>query len=658
MLIIWIGKNKFKIMKSKFTALKKLTTILLIVITFTASAKTYYVSGSGNDNNNGLSTTTPWKTIAKVSSFTGLVPGDAVLFNRGEIFYGKLIINNTGLPGKPVTFGAYGSGAAPVITGLTTVSGWANLGGNIWESTNTVSALSSVNMVLINGVNTPMGRYPNTGYLTLNSHATHTSVTSSSLTGSPNWTGAEVVIRKAHWILDRCLVTAQAGGTLSYQSPSTDNAQDGYGFFIQNDSRTLDTANEWYYNPSTKKIRIYSLGSPVNVQVATIDTLVYNQHKHNITFDNLFFQGSNVVTLQLYDCRNVIVQNCQIDFSGASALQCRMAVNTMIQNNTINHSNDFGVKMDVHCTNAYIGNNIIKNTGLFAGMGRAASRFTAIMAYGSNSIIEYNEIDTTGFIGINFLGSSTVIRNNLINFYCTVIDDGGGIYLFNENNVIYSGIKITNNILLNGMGAPGGTGNRQASGEGIYMDDNANGIEISGNTVANCGFAGMFIHSSYNLQILNNTLFNNNYVQLYLRHDQHSPLINNIMKGNIFISKNDSQPVLLFSTLSNDINLFGIADSNYYARPINDNRTFLTDPTGTAVRTNRTLEGWQSYTGFDTHSHKSPKAITTVNDLRFEYNATKANKTISLDGNYIDIKNTPYNGTITLAPYTSAILIR
>ena len=238
------------------------------------------------------------------------------------------------------------------------------------------------------------------------------------------------------------------------------------------------------------------------------------------------------------------------------------------------------------------------------------------------------------------------------------IDDGGGIYLFNYDNVIYSGMKITNNILLNGVGAPAGTANLQNSGEGIYLDDNGNGIEISGNTVANCAFAGMFIHSSYNVQILNNTLYNNNYVQIYLRHDQQSPLINNIMKRNILISKTATQPVLLYSTPGNDINLFGTMDSNYYARPIDDNLTFQTDPTGTGARTNRTLAGWQSYSIFDDHSHKSPKAITTVNDLRFEYNASKANKTITLDGNYIDVKNVSYNGTITLAPYTSAVLIR
>ena len=54
----------------------------------------------------------------------------------------------------------------------------------------------------------------------------------------------------------------------------------------------------------------------------------------------------------------------------------------------------------------------------------------------------------------------------------------------------------------------------------------------------------------------------------------------------------------------------------------------------------------------------SPKAITDVNSLKFVYNATSSAKTISLGGVYIDMKNVSYNGSITLAPYSSAVLIK
>ena len=44
--------------------------------------------------------------------------------------------------------------------------------------------------------------------------------------------------------------------------------------------------------------------------------------------------------------------------------------------------------------------------------------------------------------------------------------------------------------------------------------------------------------------------------------------------------------------------------------------------------------------------------------LRFEYNGTTSSKSIGLDGTYVDMKNNTYNNSITLAPYTAAVLVR
>ena len=114
--------------------MKQLFSVLFIISCLTASAKNYYISSvSGNDANSGTSTTAAWKTITKLnSSFSTLLPGDAVLFNRGETFYGSIIVSKSGSSGSPIVIGAYGTGANPVITGFTTVNTWTNLGNNIW----------------------------------------------------------------------------------------------------------------------------------------------------------------------------------------------------------------------------------------------------------------------------------------------------------------------------------------------------------------------------------------------------------------------------------------------------------------------------------------------------------------------------------------------
>src|SRR5690606_9557661 len=40
------------------------------------------------------------------------------------------------------------------------------------------------------------------------------------------------------------------------------------------------------------------------------------------------------------------------------------------------------------------------------------------------------------------------------------------------------------------------------------------------------------------------------------------------------------------------------------------------------------------------------------------YNSGKTNKTVSLDGTYVDVKNKQYSGNVTLAPFSSLVLIR
>jgi parallel beta-helix repeat protein len=71
----------------------------------------------GNDLNDGLSPDSAWKTITKVNAST-FSPGDSVLFKRGETWTGiMLTVSSSGTVSTPITFGAYGSGANPIIDG-------------------------------------------------------------------------------------------------------------------------------------------------------------------------------------------------------------------------------------------------------------------------------------------------------------------------------------------------------------------------------------------------------------------------------------------------------------------------------------------------------------------------------------------------------------
>jgi len=90
---------------------------------------TYYVDATnGDDGAAGTSEGTAWKTITKVNA-AALVAGDSVLFKRGETWTGtRLLLTWSGALGNPITFGAYGSGAKPIIDGNDTVNCIAGTG--------------------------------------------------------------------------------------------------------------------------------------------------------------------------------------------------------------------------------------------------------------------------------------------------------------------------------------------------------------------------------------------------------------------------------------------------------------------------------------------------------------------------------------------------
>jgi hypothetical protein len=78
----------------------------------------YYVDGgSGNDDNDGLSESNPFKTLDKVSNLAKK-PKTKILFKKGAVFSGTLHLENLkGTESKPFIVDSYGSGEKPTIDG-------------------------------------------------------------------------------------------------------------------------------------------------------------------------------------------------------------------------------------------------------------------------------------------------------------------------------------------------------------------------------------------------------------------------------------------------------------------------------------------------------------------------------------------------------------
>jgi len=76
--------------------------------------KMYYVAPNGDDSNPGT-IDDPWRTLAPIHARDFLL-GDVIHFERGGSWSGGLVINDSGVEDKPITFTAYGTGKRPVFT--------------------------------------------------------------------------------------------------------------------------------------------------------------------------------------------------------------------------------------------------------------------------------------------------------------------------------------------------------------------------------------------------------------------------------------------------------------------------------------------------------------------------------------------------------------
>ncbi|HZK70973.1 MAG TPA: T9SS type A sorting domain-containing protein [Clostridia bacterium] len=111
------------------------TALILITLMSNSNAATYYIDNvGGNDGNTGLSTSTPWKTFAKVCN-TSLASGSIVSFKCDQRFSATTSFNKSN-----ITVNSYGAGARPVFDGLNIIVPFEMTGTNI-----TLNGLKIVN---------------------------------------------------------------------------------------------------------------------------------------------------------------------------------------------------------------------------------------------------------------------------------------------------------------------------------------------------------------------------------------------------------------------------------------------------------------------------------------------------------------------------------
>jgi parallel beta-helix repeat protein len=653
-----------------------------------ASGSTFYVDATlGNDTNNGTSSATPWRTLAKVNTqFSSFVAGTSVLLKCGETFTGSITVNKSGTSSNPITIGQYGTGAPPIITGFNTIPSWtevnaagvATSGTHFWESASAASTLSSLNIVLINNVNTPCARFPKVtnktkldssagDWMTVSATDGSSTITSPSIVTS--WTGGELVIRVARWIMNRYAITNTVGTTLTIPAQTAGTFATGWGFFIQNHQSALTAVGDWIYT-AAKKIRVYSLTNPGStVQVPTVDTLINLNNNIYINITGINFQGANngIKVAGSLNEHHITITNCNFTNIGDSGIDTYPnSANLTVTGCNFTDCNSTGIDSG-SSSNATILSNNFTRIGHYPGMGQNGdSTYTAIIAHGDNSLIRYNNIQYSGYCGIHWDGHATVVDKNFVNYVSYTKDDGGGIYCYPQltgpsSSVTYTKRTVSSNIILNAIGnQPGGSPSSNFNeAMGIYNDGTSPNTDYLNNTISKCVF-GFFSNAGHDNKLDSNIIFDCSKYCLNYNNYNSFGIANLTITNNIFVAKGTGgtpetgqyAAVFNFSALPSGF----VCDNNVYARPQDQTNSWMVWFVGGL--TYGSLAQWKTVSGKDAASTISPLIVANGTQIRFEYNETQVAKVVSLTGvNYKDMRNNAVTTSITLQPFTSTVLL-
>jgi hypothetical protein len=326
---------------------------LAAITALPALATTYYVSPSGNDSFSGTSQSQPWKTIARVNSGP-FQPGDTVLFEAGGTWREELI---AGTGTAYVTYGVYGTGLSPVITGADLYkTGWTAASGltDVWSVT--VGAYQPEQVWF----NTVLGKPVN---------------------------ATSAIIAPNQWFFqngDLYVYSTSNPGT-AFTAPGVEAAQRDVAALIMRPSVTLNGLT--FMNPNYKVIQLTGAGS-------------------NVTFNNVLWQGGQYEGL--LDEDEVVSINNSKGLYNEVGIAVTGNGRVSISNSILSGNTDAAVEID----GGYGTSSIHQST--LTGNGTAHPLSETIRNYGvnpltvSNSIILPNPTNSirTTYIGVNDDGTN------------------------------------------------------------------------------------------------------------------------------------------------------------------------------------------------------------------------------------------------------------
>ena len=416
------------------------------------SSLRYIDFDNGNDNNDGLTTSTAWKHHPWDAAATGLAKSSTgihtYIFKRGVVYRGLLTAKESGTADNPVRLTSdpdWGSGEACIYGSVIVTSGWTRSSAaispkipnpdQVWYKN--ITGLENLPKVVceINGSEIKQVRlaripnYQNTGaepmkkwwsftgkekqnnvlYLQDTRHFTQSDV--NFYKGGDVWAIEDVIVM--------CTLWKQKIDNYEPANKKIVVADQNFGgvdckYYIENTPYLLDTVSEYYYDNAAGRmyLRLDQDKDPntTTVEIASKSNLLTISSKTNIeisgltfgftTYDNVRYGTQDgVPTIKIDNSSNVTIKNCRFLYVNGGIMANGSGSNLKFCDNEMLYMNDFSILLNGP-DNIYILRNRIYETGT-RHLGRWYSSIPAIAGSLRVAEIAGNIIEYTWGSGIN-----------------------------------------------------------------------------------------------------------------------------------------------------------------------------------------------------------------------------------------------------------------
>jgi parallel beta-helix repeat protein len=307
-----------------------------------------------------------------------------------------------------------------------------------------------------------------------------------------------LVYRPYEWMIETRPIKEYTDGAIVL-GPKTGDAYDPppvTDFYVEGKLWMLDAPGEWAV--SDERLYVWApdgqspegrvWAAPERAGIDATDSKEITVDGVRIFSASIGVDGSNSKNLRIL---NTDISNSSQDgiFAGGSGL--------IVDNVTVSNSVQNGIYGFYGIADSIVSNTTVTGTGM-TGMPKR-SKGGIVFEDASGQRILDNKVLNSSYIGIR-VHRNALVSGNLVDGACLILTDCGGIYTFAPDRQPLN-VRIEGNVVKNLA---------QRYAYGVYLDDNANGVVVTRNTLSN-NPGGLEFNNGFNNLISQNIFESNTY---------------------------------------------------------------------------------------------------------------------------------------------------